>query len=160
MHSVLRILEIIWSWPTIGLLVLVLFSSEISTVMERVVSADQANAAVGPVSLSFGTTTETDEDGDKPEEVISEATFGREDVLLDGRTFINCTFNESRLVFRGEAPSRLINNTLIDVNWKLEGPAAATLELLSTLYVQGPELQAAVEQVFDKVRRGPPSDPR
>lgn len=63
--------------------------------------------------------------------------YQRSVVQLDGTDFRNCTFDNCRLVFRGERPTGLVGCTFINVTWAFDGSAATTLAFLSALHAGG-----------------------
>jgi hypothetical protein len=63
----------------------------------------------------------------------TDAKFTDEQIVLDGRTFDGCTFVRCELVFKGEAPTVLTNNSIVDCTWRFEGSAALTLAFLRAL---------------------------
>lgn len=64
-------------------------------------------------------------------------TFQREDVSLDGSTFVDCTFLDCRLRYAGEQPMDLVGGTFERCDWTFEGAALNTLLFLQTLYHDG-----------------------
>ena len=67
-------------------------------------------------------------------EIIQGRAFGSEEVSLDGKRYVKCSFKSSTLVFRGDNPVSFSETTFLDVNWKLDGPAALTIDFLAGLY--------------------------
>jgi hypothetical protein len=86
----------------------------------------------------------------------TETTFERQDVLLDGTGFSNCTFRRCRMIYTGEAVPRFEACDVEDrVELVLSGPAANTMKLLSLLYhAGGSGGRETVERVVDQLIGG------
>jgi hypothetical protein len=84
-----------------------------------------------------------------------DTTFRRGEVVLDGDTFIGCSFLECRLVFYSSKPCYLAGCTFDQVAWRVYGSAAETFNFLARLYHSGGEEgRRLVEDTFDSIRRG------
>ncbi len=94
---------------------------------------------------------------------IEGETFGIQRVIVDGKRFVNCTFNKTELVFRGEVGGGFEGCKLVVPQLTFDGPAARTVRILRTLYTV-PQLQPLIENTFAGIRTGnlsvavPPSD--
>jgi hypothetical protein len=60
--------------------------------------------------------------------------FGVERIVLDGKAFVNCTFDRSELVFLGQKHFHLVRSRLTGVRLKLEGNAQGTIIGLKKMY--------------------------
>jgi hypothetical protein len=61
----------------------------------------------------FGSVLSSDEWNNYRKEAVVGKSFTQERVLLDGRSFSDCTFDKVTLVFNGTAPFDFVHNTLI-----------------------------------------------
>lgn len=80
--------------------------------------------------------------------------FEDEDVILDFSRFENCSFKNCKIIFHGQGPVELIQNTFDEsCRYELAGPAAATVNYLRSVYsptnMGGKEL---VETIFRQIR--------
>lgn len=82
---------------------------------------------------------------------IKGVSFGVQRVLLDGKRFVNCTFDRSELFYRGEAGCELKNNTLKDVHITFGGPAGRTLSSLANMY-RVPSLRPLIDNTFSRIK--------
>jgi len=104
------------------------------------------------------------EDRPKPLRTIKGESFGVQRILVDGKRFVNCKFKKTELVFRGEASSSIENCSFIKIGGiTFEGPAAATVKILKSLYAV-PNFRPFIENTFKAIKEGklseaiPPSD--
>jgi hypothetical protein len=67
----------------------------------------------------------------------STTTFTHETVPLDGEIFDGCEFRHCRLVYGGGEPPHFTGCRFEDCEWKMEGPAARTLEHLKVIWSAG-----------------------
>jgi len=86
-------------------------------------------------------------------ELIQGRAFGSEEVLLDGKRFVKCSFKGSTLVFSGYHPVLFSETTFLDVSWKLDGPAALTINFLSGLYHSSDIGRKLVENTVENIRK-------
>jgi len=77
--------------------------------------------------------------------------FGKEQVAVDGKAFEGCTFNNTRLLYKGEEVPTFSNCTFKDVSLEFEGAAESTLQFLGGLYESG--FERAVETIFKQIRK-------
>ncbi|PEX84078.1 toll/interleukin-1 receptor domain-containing protein [Bacillus cereus] len=83
-------------------------------------------------------------------ETIEGRTFGVEQVQLDGKRFVNCTFDGSELVYKGQEAFGLEKN-------EFKGPpriafidyAGTTLGILKALHSSGPEFKELISKTFE-----------
>ncbi|MBE0448370.1 MAG: hypothetical protein IBX64_09790 [Actinobacteria bacterium] len=61
-------------------------------------------------------------------------SFRDTEVELDGHEFINCTFEDCTVIFRGKGPVVFDNNTFRNVDWLFSDCAALTLQFLGGIY--------------------------
>ena len=92
-----------------------------------------------------------------PAPTFTDTTFEREDVKLDGATFIRCQFGpRCRPHFFGEALPRFEECVIAEpVDFVLGGHAKTTMQFLSMVYqIGGDGGRQTVERVFGDIRRG------
>ncbi len=80
------------------------------------------------------------------------ATFTNETVVLDGNEYLNCTFTNCDIVYRGTATVSLDGVTTDNCRWTFEGPAGMTVKFLTALYQGG--FSEMVDMTIDNIRRG------
>jgi hypothetical protein len=56
--------------------------------------------------------------------------FENKTVVVDGNEYVNCTFRNVVLVFRGTTAVSMKGCELFDTNWELQGPALRTVRFL------------------------------
>ena len=67
-------------------------------------------------------------------EDVTGRTFGQELVETDGRSFTDCTFNSSGLIYRGSEHPAFDRCTFDgEVTWQFLGPALKTIQLLQRI---------------------------
>ena len=54
MGTAKELMQIFFSWPTVGLAVLIILRAPIKSVVERLIKSDQAKAKLGPVEIELG----------------------------------------------------------------------------------------------------------
>jgi hypothetical protein len=79
--------------------------------------------------------------------VLTKSLWVNEEVVLDGHTFRNATFDRCTLVFSALAPVRLEGCRFIECTWRFSGAAATMLDFLQAL------VQGGGEEVFQMVLR-------
>lgn len=81
-------------------------------------------------------------------------TFEDREVILDGDTFVGCSFHRCILVFQGTAPVEFGPCYLgDDVQWRLDGAALLTAQFLRMLYLTGDEgLKQTVDGLIEQLR--------
>lgn len=102
---------------------------------------------------------------DRPKRLrsIKGESFGVQRVFVDGKRFVNCTFRNTELVFRGEGTSSVEGCRFINIRFAFDGPAATTVGILRDLYAE-PNFRPFVENTLKAIREGnlpvgiPPSD--
>ena len=84
---------------------------------------------------------------------IKGESFGAQHVYVDGKRFVNCTFENTKLVFRGEAGSGLEGCSFTNSGFVFEGPAERTAEILASLYAV-PGFRPLIENTFEAIKKG------
>ncbi len=80
------------------------------------------------------------------------ATFSNETVVLDGNEYLDCTFTNCDIVYRGTAAVSLDGVTTDNCRWTFEGSAGMTVKFLTALYQGG--FSEMVDMTIDNIRRG------
>lgn len=80
-------------------------------------------------------------------------TFGIQTIALDGKEFIRCEFNGTKLIYSG-GPFGLQYCVFTDFSLGLDGDAQRTLAVLTLFYQQYPVLRPMIDQTFENVRTG------
>jgi hypothetical protein len=82
--------------------------------------------------------------------------FNGEEVTLDDNTFTGCTFRNCTVIYRGSSKLHVSGNRFLEnVKWKLDGPAAATVQFLAAVYNgMGEGGRDLVENTFKQIRGG------
>lgn len=75
--------------------------------------------------------------------------YTHETVVLDGETFSDCEFRKCRLVYSGGPPPHFDGCRFDECEWRLEGPAAQTLEHLKVVWNAGGKatVQALIKEI-------------
>jgi hypothetical protein len=95
-----------------------------------------------------------------PAEVIEGKMFGAEEIAVDGKRYRKCSFKGSTLVFRGLRPVEFSNSTFMGVTFRLDGPAALTINFLTALYHSGEGGRELVNGVLARLRGNSTEQPR
>ena len=80
------------------------------------------------------------------------AAFTNETVVLDGNEYLNCTFTNCELIFRGTDGVALHGIDFNGCRWTFEGPAGLTINFMTALYQAG--VTDLIDQTFENIRRG------
>jgi hypothetical protein len=88
-------------------------------------------------------------------ELVEGQSLGEEEIVVDGKRYVNCTFHGTTLIFRGERAVMFESSTFGDVRWRLEGPAALTLNFLRALATSGEVGKTLVLNTLSQVVGGP-----
>ena len=83
-------------------------------------------------------------------EKITGRIFADQEVRLDGREFITCTFRNCKLIYGGGLPFFIGGNEISDSKFEFVGPALNTLNTLRMLHHSG--MDAVVEAVMGTIR--------
>jgi hypothetical protein len=84
---------------------------------------------------------------------IEGESFGVQRVYLDGKRFVNCTFEGTEIVFKGETGFELKNNTLTGIKIALDGPAATTALFFKEMYTD-PPFRPFIDNLFEQIKSG------
>jgi hypothetical protein len=78
-----------------------------------------------------------------------------ENVEVDGKTFQNCHFIESRIIFKGGKVPEFTDCIFERCQWVFDGAAENTIQYFAALYTGlGLGGQEIIEGIFDSIRQG------
>lgn len=77
------------------------------------------------------------------------AIYSHETVSLDGQTFSDCQFQNSRLVYAGGEPPAFVRCHFDACDWKFDDSAARTLAHLKILWASG--AKASVQNIIKEI---------
>jgi hypothetical protein len=81
--------------------------------------------------------------------------FTDETVKVDGNTYFNCRFVDSRIVYEGGPLPKFEHCVFERCQWVFDGPAENTIQYFALLYTGlGPGGKELMEGVFDSIRQG------
>ncbi len=84
-------------------------------------------------------------------EEIADRDFRDEVVCLDGKKFLRCRFDGTKLVFRGQGPVQLMDSNLRNINLDLQDNASLTMQfLIAWIKNSGPENDHAFLDLIEK----------
>ena len=86
-----------------------------------------------------------------------DATFTNQLVVLDGNDYVNCSFTNCELVFRGTDTVSMNGFTADNCRWTFDGAAGLTLKFLSALYHGG--FSEMIDLTLENIRQGSPQQP-
>ena len=81
-------------------------------------------------------------------ETITDKNFADQEVRLDGREFVGCTFERCKLIYGGGLPFFIGGNAINGCNFEFTGSALNTLNTLRMLHHSG------MGEVVDAVMTG------
>lgn len=84
------------------------------------------------------------------ENEIRDREFRREDIELDGKTFIKCKFTQCDLIYSGGDVPSLIGCQFNATNFRFKESAERTIQLLALFHQGG--LASVVEATFNNIR--------
>jgi len=88
--------------------------------------------------------------------IVRDRSYTGQRVLLDGKTFINCQFQQCTLVVEGKNLFSIETcNISEDCKFAVEGPGKLILDVLKLMLHGGGWFQQVAENVIDHVRRPP-----
>jgi len=88
---------------------------------------------------------------------IEGKTFKEEPVELDNKKFINCNFNNSKLIYKGKGAVSFNNCSFNSARWSVEGYALNALIFLKSIYHGLGEVgEQMVEGTFNQIRSEDP----
>ena len=82
--------------------------------------------------------------------VIKNQVFADQEMVLDGNSFIECTFTNCLLTYSAVLPVNMVSNRFNDCEWRFLGAAAATIDFMTALYNGGAE--EVIESIFSNIR--------
>lgn len=86
---------------------------------------------------------------------ISKNQFTNEEVVLDFHEYEGCTFTNCRFVVLGYGAFALNQCEVTNCEFTFAGPAASTIQTMSTIYNNiGEQGKALIEGTFDTIRKG------
>lgn len=83
---------------------------------------------------------------------FEKTSFKNSTVELDGKHFVDCTFNGCRLVFAAVSPVRMSGCTFGNCSWHFTEAAALTLGFMASLYKVGGLGPQILEATFENIR--------
>lgn len=89
---------------------------------------------------------------DPDRERIQNQQFVGERVVLDGKHFVDCTFENCDLVYRGGVPPNFIRSDFAAPRFVFEDAAQSTVQFMSAIY-NGID-ERIIEKTFDEIRNG------
>lgn len=89
------------------------------------------------------------------DQVIRDEHYRRQIVYLDDTVFINCIFDDCKLIFTGRGRVSFDRCTFIFCQWVFDGPAENTLLFLSAIFRGlGEEGRKLVRGIFESIEMG------
>lgn len=85
-------------------------------------------------------------------EVVNKKTFGAESVVLDGKKFVNCTFDRSVLIVKGDKPIGLSYCTFVSPNISFEGGAGGAIDFINKIS-KDPSLKPLFDQIIRDIMK-------
>mgnify|MGYP006279649551 CR=1 FL=1 len=85
-------------------------------------------------------------------EEVSGQSFSSERVVLDGKHFVDCTFESCTLVYKGGRPPNFVRCDFAAPQFVFEEAAKSTVQLMSAIY-NGID-ERIIEKTFDEIRKG------
>lgn len=83
---------------------------------------------------------------------FADSKFENTTVILGSNQYFNCVFVRCRLIYDGSGNLILRGCSFDSCSWDFTGPAANTVDFLSSLYVMPPTGYKTVENLFNYVR--------
>ena len=92
---------------------------------------------------------------DKDVVTIDGKSFKDQKIILDYTNYINCKFNNCRLIYNGEGPVGLVNCELYNITFSMDKGAKNALAFLHQIHKNmGVQGKIIVESTFDAIRTG------
>ena len=86
---------------------------------------------------------------------INSNQFADEEIVLDFHEYTSCVFTNCRFVVLGYGPFSLNECEVVNCEFTFAGPAASTIQTMSTIYNKvGEQGKALIEATFDSIRNG------
>ena len=76
--------------------------------------------------------------------------FERKEVQLDGNSFINCHFIDSKLIYSGGELPQIADCSLVGSNFIFSNQAANTVQFMNSMHYGG--FEAVIEEIFKNIR--------
>lgn len=80
-------------------------------------------------------------------ELVFEKKFGNEQLNIDGKRFVNCTFNRTQFIFQGKDMFGFVGCDFIDIKFLFSDEAEITTMALKELSTM-PELKESIEKLL------------
>jgi hypothetical protein len=81
---------------------------------------------------------------------VRDRNFTKEAVVLDGKTFVNCRFEDCELIYSGGRPFLFENTSADECTLSFVGRAENTVQTLAMMHRFG--MQPFVEDMFEFIR--------
>ncbi|WP_440785350.1 hypothetical protein ACTACU_11525 [Pseudomonas syringae] len=91
----------------------------------------------------------------RPNELVADAKFGVERVVVGGKRYVSCAFKGSELLIDGR-PFDFENCEFIQPHFLFDGPASQTIAILAGMY-QDPAFRPLVDDLLGKIKDSDPS---
>lgn len=86
---------------------------------------------------------------------ITNNNFSNEEIVLDFHEYESCSFTNCRFVVLGYGAFALNQCEVVNSEFTFAGPAASTIQTMSTIYNNiGEQGKALVEATFESIRNG------
>ena len=85
--------------------------------------------------------------------IINGDTYINQKIVLDGKSFRDCIFQNCILIYGGGQLS-MVGNKLFGVKWEFVDAAARTLGLISSFYQSGDSSKIFVEELLSTFGKG------
>ena len=82
-----------------------------------------------------------------------EQTFTDVTIHLDGCTFIDCTFEQCRLIYSGFMVGHTQRCNFVGCKWEFAGPAANTIGFMTAIYGQGGAGPQMIDDIFQNIKK-------
>jgi hypothetical protein len=169
--SVLKAFTIVWSWPTVALVLFLYFRVEISTLITKLLSAELREATIAGINIEFPKTssessakdnaavgaqgtgqTQVAKEADKIEAIIGR-TYGAEVVRIDGKNFTDCKFDGTILEYAGGTAGGFQNCSFSGIRISFVDAAGNTMNFLKAIYHGFGEVgEAMVNTTFENIK--------
>lgn len=90
--------------------------------------------------------------GDSDHSKVQDQQFVGERVVLDGKHFEDCRFENCDLVYKGGVPPHFVRTDFAAPRFVFEDAAQNTVQLMSAIY-NGID-ERIIEKTFDEIRKG------
>ena len=98
---------------------------------------------------------------DQPESSFEDKTFSRRVMVVDGKTFRKCRFEQCSLVYKGGVIPIFDGCDLQSCRWVFDEAAARTIQMLHLIYHGfGKYSEQIVNQIFEDVKAAVPTKPQ